>query len=431
MKKRISIILILAGLIFLVMIFWSYWQDPMNHLKQVVTLELGEPFDPACLIKSYTSSAMREHLLATMTIDPYPPDVPGTYTSNLHYAAHSQTIQIQVKDTTAPQFIDPPSQWQMVARTTPDFSQLIIEDRSPYTVTIDQTDFSTPGTYQTELIATDSSQNQNRHPITLIIEAPQITLSSPSDLLACTRSMQLELAGNLHWDQLQLSSSDERIASIDAKGCVTAHQAGEVTFSACLDQQVLTSCTIAVIDPPASKNEFVNIKAFIPDLYVDLKYASTDNFTQTAIYDFHDAYLRYGTVQKLIGVQEDLKAKGYRLLIWDAYRPFEAQKRLWEVVPDDRYVANPAYGPQSHNLGSTIDASLVTSEGTSVPMPTAFDDFSSLADRDYRDIQDPQAIENALLLEQTMTKHGFRGYALEWWDYSDSDSYTYLDFQVP
>ena len=97
MKKRISIILILAGLIFLVMIFWSYWQDPMNHLKQVVTLELGEPFDPACLIKSHTSSAMREHLLATMTIDPYPPDVPGTYTSNLHYAAHSQTIQAEAK----------------------------------------------------------------------------------------------------------------------------------------------------------------------------------------------------------------------------------------------------------------------------------------------------------------------------------------------
>lgn len=93
--------------------------------------------------------------------------------------------------------------------------------------------------------------------------------------------------------------------------------------------------------------EYVLVNKYIPDIYVELMYATDNNFTGVRIYDFTDAYLRYGTVKKLANVQKELKEQGYSLKIWDAYRPFEAQQKLWEVYPDPNYVANPADGMKS------------------------------------------------------------------------------------
>ena len=125
--------------------------------------------------------------------------------------------------------------------------------------------------------------------------------------------------------------------------------------------------------PEPADTDFVRIMDYIPDIVIDLKYATVDNFTGTVIYDFKDAYLRYGTVKKLAVAQEKFKAMGYYIKIWDAYRPFAAQEKLWQVCPNPRYVANPANGMKAHNLGGTIDMTLVTFDGNEVEMPTAFD----------------------------------------------------------
>lgn len=78
----------------------------------------------------------------------------------------------------------------------------------------------------------------------------------------------------------------------------------------------------------------VRILDYIPTVYIELKYATTDNFTGKIIYDFTDASLRYGTIKKLKAVQEELPEKGYSLKIWDAYRPVNAQFALWDVCPN-------------------------------------------------------------------------------------------------
>ena len=173
------------------------------------------------------------------------------------------------------------------------------------------------------------------------------------------------------------------------------------------------------VEEPAD-TDFVKITDYIPDIVVDLKYATADNFTGTVIYDFKDAYLRYGTVKKLAVAQEKFKSMGYYIKIWDAYRPFAAQEKLWQVCPNPRYVANPANG--------TIDMTLVTFAGNEVEMPTAFDDFSLKADRDYSDVSET-AEENARMMESVMAESGFRGYAGEWWDYSDTTAYEAYDFE--
>lgn len=198
--------------------------------------------------------------------------------------------------------------------------------------------------------------------------------------------------------------------------------AQEVTAQEIITQEITT-------EKEPEDDEYVIVKKYIPDIYVELRYATENNFTGVKIYDFTEAYLRYGTVKKLAQVQKELKQQGYSLKIWDAYRPFEAQQKLWEVYPDPNYVANPANGMKKHNLGGTVDITMVAADGSVISMPTEFDDFSLKADRDYSDIEDEEAVKNVMILQNAMENNGFTGYQGEWWDYSDTVEYEAVDFE--
>ena len=168
--------------------------------------------------------------------------------------------------------------------------------------------------------------------------------------------------------------------------------------------------------------DFVRVLDYIPGMYQELRYATADNFTGQVIYDFTDAYLRYSTVKKLAAVNEDLVQLGLALKIWDGFRPVSAQFKLWEVCPDPTFVANPTKGFSSHSRGNTVDVTLVDLDGTELEMPSAFDDFSGKANRDYSDTT-KTAADHAELLEILMEKHGFDGYFDEWWHFYDTDQY--------
>ena len=178
--------------------------------------------------------------------------------------------------------------------------------------------------------------------------------------------------------------------------------------------------------PEVPDDTLVNVQDYLPGVFVDLRYATTNNFTGQVIYDFTTARLRYGTVKKLAVAADALAEQGYALLIWDACRPVSAQFRLWEVCPNSIYVANPYNGYSKHSLGNTVDITLVTLDGGAVEMPSGFDEFSALADRDYSDVSEAAAA-HANLLEQAMTEAGFIPYAGEWWHYSDSVQYEVVN----
>lgn len=188
------------------------------------------------------------------------------------------------------------------------------------------------------------------------------------------------------------------------------------------DIAVETNELIVESESAPEDGHLVRILDYIPDAVIDLRYATNDNFTGTTIYNDPEAYLCYGTVKKLMHVQSDLKEKGFRILIWDAYRSPEAQWKLWESYPDPTFVANPQNGLTSHSRGNTVDISIVYEDGSLVEMPSAFDEFSSVADRDYSDASE-MAAKNAQLLENIMYNNGFTGYRGEWWDYSDINTY--------
>ena len=172
----------------------------------------------------------------------------------------------------------------------------------------------------------------------------------------------------------------------------------------------------------AEDNSLVDLREYIPNVFIDLRYATENNFTKQKIYSTDDAYLRLGTAKKLKQVQEELLKKGYSLKIWDAFRPIEAQFKLWEVCPNPSFVADPYKKYSNHSRGAAVDVTLVNSEGTEMAMPTEFDEFGSRADRDYRDVE-AKPVANVLLLEQTMEKYGFKGYKAEWWHFDDVDEY--------
>ena len=183
---------------------------------------------------------------------------------------------------------------------------------------------------------------------------------------------------------------------------------------------------------PPEEDELVRVRDFIPGIREELAYATEENFTGQQIYHFYNTYLRYGTVKKLAAVCEELEEQSLGILIWDGFRPVSAQAALWDICPDPKYVSRPVTGTRAHCRGNAVDLTLVDLEtGEKLEMPTGFDDFSPLADRNYGDCTEAAA-ENARLLEAVMKKHGFKPYSAEWWHYTDTQSYPVEEeFQPP
>ena len=169
--------------------------------------------------------------------------------------------------------------------------------------------------------------------------------------------------------------------------------------------------------PSGKAIDLVDIKEVNRRIVVDMKYASEDNFTKKKLYDSNTCFLRKSTAVKLDAVQKELERMNLGLKVWDCYRPLAVQRTLWQILPDERYVANPEKGSR-HNRASSVDVTLVDSQGKELPMPTGFDDFSPKAHHHYQDLPD-QVIRNRELLKRLMKKAGFIPLPEEWWHYDD------------
>lgn len=174
----------------------------------------------------------------------------------------------------------------------------------------------------------------------------------------------------------------------------------------------------------------VELKSLIPGLQYELWYASKHNFTGKRLYPrhTHTTYLRLKPALALAKVAEELKEKGLGIKIWDAYRPYSTTVRFWELIHDERFVANPSKG-SGHNRGTAVDLTLVDlKSGKKLEMPTPFDDFSPAAFHGAKNI-DEVRIRNRELLRSTMEKFGFIPLETEWWHYSwpGASAYDVLD----
>ncbi|RED23408.1 D-alanyl-D-alanine dipeptidase [Flavobacterium cutihirudinis] len=161
---------------------------------------------------------------------------------------------------------------------------------------------------------------------------------------------------------------------------------------------------------------FVNLKDFSSDFVYDMKYATEDNFLKAKVYDCAECFLRLKTVQALIAANNDFKKKGFKIKLYDCYRPLSIQKKMWEIVSNPKYVADPKKG-SIHNRGGAVDISLVDAAGKEVEMGTTFDFFGIEASHNYTEL--PKEVKaNRKFLKKIMIKNGFNSFDSEWWHYN-------------
>jgi D-alanyl-D-alanine dipeptidase len=168
-----------------------------------------------------------------------------------------------------------------------------------------------------------------------------------------------------------------------------------------------------------SLKQMVNLQYMIHTIVLDLRYAGTNNFMGKRMYprNTHNTYLRLPAALALRKVQQELNNSGFGLKIFDAYRPYNVTEKFWELVHDDRYVADPKKG-SGHNRGIAVDLTLINLHtGEELAMPTGFDNFTDSAHQDFMQLPD-YIIRNRELLKNTMVKFGFIPFATEWWHFS-------------
>lgn len=186
-------------------------------------------------------------------------------------------------------------------------------------------------------------------------------------------------------------------------------------FIGCKNQSVAVAQYKMPEKSAVADTAFVNLKAYSNDFVYDMKYATKDNFLKSKVYDCAECYLRLKTVSALAAANETFITKGYRIKIFDCYRPLDIQKKMWAIVPNPIYVANPKKG-SIHNRGGAVDVTLVDSTGNELDMGTAFDHFGIEAGHNYQNLSN-EVKSNRKLLKAIMETSGFVAFESEWWHY--------------
>ncbi|MDQ7835912.1 MAG: M15 family metallopeptidase [Humidesulfovibrio sp.] len=171
---------------------------------------------------------------------------------------------------------------------------------------------------------------------------------------------------------------------------------------------------------------------------LDIRYATTNNFTGKRVYPSARCFLRSDVARRLEAVQANLRGQALGLKIYDCYRPFSVQEAFWAIMPDERYVGKPErkdgiiVKSSRHNRGAAVDVTLVDANGAELPMPTGYDDFTDKAHRDSP-AASAEARRNSLALERAMQAQGFEPLPTEWWHFDGSgwQGYEPLDLPLP
>ena len=174
--------------------------------------------------------------------------------------------------------------------------------------------------------------------------------------------------------------------------------------------------------------EMIDLETHIPNVALDIRYATTNNFTNEVIYNLPKAFARKPVANALVEIQDSLAKHNLGLKIYDAYRPYAATLRFYEVYPDTSFVACPWTGSR-HNRGCAVDITLIDiTTQEEIPMPTEFDDFTEKAHPDYMELPDT-VLTNRAFLFSIMEHFNFTHYPTEWWhfDYTGWEAYSLMD----
>lgn len=174
----------------------------------------------------------------------------------------------------------------------------------------------------------------------------------------------------------------------------------------------------AAIYRKAKQYNLVSVERAVPGAFIDLRYKVTSAAGRPLYRTDMPCLVHISTAEKLEKVNRKLRAEGYALKIWDAWRPPEAHQALWDAVQDPNYVVPPSKGLSWHCYGISVDLTLVTLDGKPVEMPSKFDEFSARAASNYTG-ENPEIAKRVTLLQTLMREAGFRVIESEWWHFDD------------
>lgn len=178
-----------------------------------------------------------------------------------------------------------------------------------------------------------------------------------------------------------------------------------------------------------SLQKMVEVKSAAPAIVYDLRYATENNFMHYQLYKSgKHTFLRLPVVKALAQIEKELKKQGYGLKIFDAYRPYSVTKKMWDLIHDDRYVADPSKG-SGHNRGLAVDLTIIRlADGKELNMGTGFDNFTDSAHHSFKNFPG-EVLQNRKLLREIMEKYGFKPLETEWWHYAwpNDRNYEVLD----
>ncbi|URR10791.1 D-alanyl-D-alanine dipeptidase [Citrobacter portucalensis] len=176
--------------------------------------------------------------------------------------------------------------------------------------------------------------------------------------------------------------------------------------------------------------ELVDLSVIFPSLHIDLKYATADNITGAPIYREARCLLHTEAVTALAKSISIAQLAGLQLVVYDAYRPQQAQAILWNACPDPQYVVDVAIG-SNHSRGTAIDVTLMDDRGHLLDMGAGFDEMHDRSHAWHPSVP-PAAQRNRLLLNAIMFGGGFVGINSEWWHFElpEAARYPLLDDQI-
>jgi zinc D-Ala-D-Ala dipeptidase len=180
-----------------------------------------------------------------------------------------------------------------------------------------------------------------------------------------------------------------------------------------------------------SLKQMTDIKQLIPNIILDIRYATANNFMHKKLYKpVTTTFIRLPAAKALQQVQKELNLVGLGLKIFDAYRPYSVTEKMWEPIQDDRYVADPKKG-SGHNRGIAVDLTIINvNTGEELPMGTGYDDFSDTAHHTFTALPG-KILQNRKLLKDLMEKNGFKLFETEWWHYSLPNAKDFELLDIP
>jgi D-alanyl-D-alanine dipeptidase len=186
----------------------------------------------------------------------------------------------------------------------------------------------------------------------------------------------------------------------------------------------------AEIDVLEGQDALVKLKSYPSEFSYEIRYATSNNFMNVPLYDCEVCLLQESVANALNEANQYFCEKGYKIKIYDCYRPLDIQKRMWDKVPNAIYVANPYDGGSVHNRGAAVDITLVTLEDCFVDMGTDYDYFGREAHIDYEG-HSKAILSNRELLLEGMMQFGFNPIQSEWWHFSYKKNTSFPIMNTP